>query len=122
MNRTRLKFEIIFDTYSAIVYGVSFCILNDQKKAEQILMDVFKEVYRQDLIEANRNSICSLLIKLAIKKSKDVKPVLSNFERVLFADMPAVQKVFLGNVPMEEDAKRALRLKVRNELKSLKVS
>lgn len=122
MNRTRLKFEIIFDTYSAIVYGVSFCILNDQKKAEQILMDVFKEVYRQDLIEANRNSICSLLIKLAIKKSKAVKPVLSNFERVLFADMPAVQKVFLGNVPMEEDAKRALRLKVRNELKSLKIS
>jgi hypothetical protein len=114
--------ETIFDTYSAIVYGVAFCILNDQKKAEQILIEVFKVAFREDLIESNRNSICSMLIKLTITKSKAIKPVLSNFEQVLFADAPAIQKVFFGNVPLEEKARRALRLKVRSELKSIDAS
>lgn len=122
MNRTRLKVETIFDTYSAIVYGVAFCILNDQKKAEQVLIEVFKVSFKQDLIEANRNSICSMLIKLAIKQARAMKPVLSNFEQVLFAEMPAIQKVLLGNVPLEEKARRALRLKVRSELKSIDAS
>ena len=63
----------VYERYSAIVYAVALRVLGDSGAAEDVLQEVFMQLWRNpDLFDANRGSLAGWLAVIARNRAIDV--------------------------------------------------
>ena len=101
----------LYDRYSSIVYSVALRVLGDTGAAEDVLQDVFMQLWRKpENFDANRGSLAAWLAVIARHRAIDVlrkrKPETDISEVVIALDLD-----------LEEEAGRKLAIeKVRRAL------
>lgn len=68
---TKTEFEILYDTYNEMLYGIAQEIAPSIKEAEQILIITFKMANQQNIVDQKYPSHCISLIKLLIKTAHE---------------------------------------------------
>ena len=103
--------EQLYDRYSSIVYSVALRVLGDTGAAEDVLQDVFMQLWRKpESFDANRGSLAAWLAVIARHRAIDVlrkrKPETDISEVMIALDLD-----------LEEEAGRKLTIeKVRKAL------
>ena len=101
----------LYDRYSSIVYSVALRVLGDTGAAEDVLQDVFMQLWRKpESLDANRGSLAAWLAVIARHRAIDVlrkrKPETDISEVMIALDLD-----------LEEEAGRKLAIeKVRKAL------
>ena len=99
------KFEILYDRYCPMLYGIALQIAPTQMEAEQIIISSFIKAYHQNIEEQKYPSPCISLIKLLIQtaheqlKNNTDKP---NFELKMFENSPMLHHVLCEQATLEK--------------------
>ena len=94
-------FENIYDTYSAMLYGISLSISTTEKEAKVMLINTFIKVRQLNLTEQNYPSICITLIKLLIQTAQEkLNPghLKTRSRLKLFEKTPMLQQLFCRQI------------------------
>src|SRR5215468_824984 len=104
----------LYDRYSSVVYGVSLRILQDTGAAEDILQDIFLQLWRKpDAFDSSRGSLAAWLAVIArhraIDRLRQRRPE-TDIEEVIIA----------GNTDLRDETERTLVIeKVRSALNEM---
>lgn len=72
-SSAQISFEQTYDKYSAMVYGLALKMTDSQKDAEEVLVNTFINLQKENLIEKKAHCICATLIKLTIRNARENK-------------------------------------------------
>ena len=114
----------LYDRYSSIVYSVALRVLGDTAAAEDVLQDVFMQLWRKpEAFDANRGSLAAWLAVIARHRAIDVvrkrKPETDLSEVVIALDLNveeeagrkiAIEKIRKALAGMPADQRRAVEL------------
>ena len=114
----------LYERYSSIVYSVALRVLGDTGAAEDVLQDVFMQLWRKpEAFDANRGSLAAWLAVIARHRAIDAlrkrKPETDVTEVVIALDLDleeevgrkvAIEKVRKALAAMPADQRRAVEL------------
>lgn len=121
---TTTKFEILYNTYSAILYRMSLDICPSVKQAEEILIITFQKAHQQHIEKQESSSICLSLIKLLIKTAHEQlnnNQGNTNFKLKNFENYPMMHHILCEQATAEHYcaenniSRQDLGKKLRNE-------
>lgn len=98
-------FEILYHTYSKMLYGIALEISSDQKEAEEILINTFQKAYKQKITRQNYPSVCITLIRLIIQSAKErpsPNQQIKNFKLKQFDNTPLLHKILCDQISLEQ--------------------
>ena len=103
------NFANIYDTYCPMLYGIALKICHSKRKAEELLIITFKKLYQQNIVQERYPAYCITLIRLIIKKAKELYPAnfknnirLKQFENTLFLNQLFCDPISLQDYCNEE--------------------
>ncbi len=93
--------ERVYDEYGAVIYGVAMQISSSEEEAEQILMQVFKKLQGQKLM--NQHLPCIRFVKLTIETALELYPEYNGSQLTWkpFYRSPLLKKLFCENVSIQ---------------------
>lgn len=106
MNTLNLK--NIYDKYCPMLYSIALQICHSKKKAEQVLINVFKKIYTQDM-SRHKESIYSITImRLIIKTAQELYSIKlkSNFRLKQFENTPLLNQLICNQISIQDYGKQ----------------
>jgi RNA polymerase sigma-70 factor, ECF subfamily len=71
-ERNEQAFTILYDNYSAVLYGIIFKIVNDEDRAKDILQDAFIKIWRSfESYDSAKGSIFTWMLNIARNSAID---------------------------------------------------
>jgi len=119
------SFEILYNTYSSMLYAIALEISPDPKEAEEILIHSFQRAYKQNIFQQNSPSVCVALIKLIVQTAQErLNPdqKTSNFKLKQFENAPLLHKILCEPNSLDQYSEETkftrneLSKKLRNEM------
>lgn len=103
-----LNFKNIYDKYCPMLYSIALQICDSKIKAEQVLINVFKKIYNQD-ISQHTDSIYSItLMRLIIKSAQELYSIKlkSNFRLKQFEHTPLLNQLICNQISIQDYCKQ----------------
>ena len=103
-----LNFKNIYDKYCPMLYSIALQICDSKIKAEQVLINVFKKIYVQD-ISQHTDSIYSItLMRLIIKSAQELYSIKlkSNFRLKQFEHTPLLNQLICNQISIQDYCKQ----------------
>jgi RNA polymerase sigma-70 factor (ECF subfamily) len=115
-QRDQLAMAAIFDRYSVMVYSVAYRVLNDSARAEDVMQDIFLQVWQKPevFIEA-RGSLAGWLMVMARNRSIDA------IRRRKPTDAPEDVVLFSSTNLASETERNLMMEKVRSAMRDLPI-
>ncbi len=95
--------ETIYDTHSALLYGIALEISPTQSGAEEILTKAFQKIATLKLVESNNRPIpCITLIKMTIEAAYELHGSFSNDIKLKqFESTPILNKLLCKQMSLD---------------------
>jgi len=105
MKHVSCTLEMLYNTYSSMLYGIALEISPTQKEAEEILITTFQKIYKKKLTQKNYTSLCATLVKLMIQTAQEkLNPDQTkiNFKLKEFEKAPVMHKLLCEQISLEQ--------------------
>ena len=99
-----ISIESVYDSYSAMLYGIALEISPSLKVAEDILIKTFEKVHQLNIIKHVSSSICVTLIKLILQTAqKELKhdEQKHNFKLKRFENYPLLHQMLCEQINLD---------------------
>ena len=106
MNTLNLK--NIYDKYCPMLYSIALQICHSKKKAEQVLINVFKKIYTQDMSRHTESIYSITIMRLIIKTAQELYSIKlkSNFRLKQFENTPLLNQLICNQISIQDYGKQ----------------
>ena len=104
MQSAQETLEILYDSYSPVLYGIALQITLNPTQAKQILITTFTKARQQNLNELKYSSPCIALIKLLIESAHEHfnnNTGRTNFKIKHFESTPMLHEILCEQMTLE---------------------
>ena len=94
-------FEIIYDKYGSMLYGLASEICHSNQKAEELLISTLKKICQEDIYHEKYSTY---YIRLMIKVAKDLYPekFKSYFSLKQFEKTPLINHIICNQISLQD--------------------
>ena len=110
---------ILYDRYSRLTYTVAFRVLNSQPEAEDLVQEIFLNLWQKQTYNPARSSLSRFLSTVTRNRAIDRVRSRSNRRRILKGLVPQAQPVDAFSMPVEQASLDERSQRVRNALQTL---
>ena len=98
------NFEIIYDKYCPMLYGIALEICHSKKKAEELLMSTFRKIKQEDISQEKYPAFCITLMRLIIKTAQQLYPekFKNSFRLKQFENTPLINHLICDQVSLQD--------------------
>ena len=95
------NFEIIYDKYGPMLYGLASEICHSNQKAEELLISTFKKIRQEDIYHEKCSVYC---MRLMIKTAQDLYPEIfkSYFRIKQFEKTPLINYLICNQISLQD--------------------
>lgn len=103
INRDRAAFDLLYNKYAQIIFNVCVRILNDVNEAEDVLQEIFLQIWREAAkFDPSRASVKTWLFTIARSRSLDRYRSRKNIQKRLDASAGENLQLIAGNEDLQQ--------------------
>ena len=99
MSNSISEFELFYDTYSPMLYGIAIQLAPTQMQAEALLINTFKLLHMQNFHKENQTNVCLSLVKIIIQTAEHE---FSQKQNALFHNAPLLNQLLSEKITVKE--------------------